>query len=149
MKESELRELVGHVKDGRLSRRDFVRKMTSVGIAAPFAGLILHHAGVAYAETGFQYKPTKAGGSGVLRMLQWQLGTQLNPHFATGAADQHTSAIFYEPLANWDGDGNLHAILAAELPSFENGGLAKDGLSVTWRLKQNVTWHDGAPLYGR
>ena len=146
MKEPEIRELVGQVKNGRMSRRDFIRKMTAVGIAAPFAGLILHHAGVAYAKTDFKYKPTKAGGGGVLRMLQWQMGTQLNPHFATGSADQHTSGIFYEPLASWDGDGNLNAVLAEEIPSFENGGLSKDGLSVTWRLKQNVTWHDGVPF---
>ena len=146
MKEPEIRGLVDEVKGGRLSRRSFVSKMASVGIAAPFAGLILHHAGVAYAETGFEYKPTKAGGGGVLRMLQWQLGTQLNPHFATGSADQHTSTIFYEPLASWDGEGNLRAVLAAEIPSFANGDLAEDGLSVTWRLKKNVTWHDGEPF---
>ena len=146
MKEPEIRELVGQVKGGRMSRRDFIRKMTAVGIAAPFAGLILHHAGVAYAKTDFKYRPTKAGGGGVLRMLQWQMGTQLNPHFATGSADQHTSGIFYEPLASWDGDGDLNAVLAEEIPSFENGGLSEDGLSVTWRLKQNVTWHDGEPF---
>lgn len=146
MKEPEIRELVGQVKDGRMSRRDFIGKMTAVGIAAPFAGLILHHAGVAYAKTDFKYRPAEAGGGGVLRMLQWQMGTQLNPHFATGSADQHTSGIFYEPLASWDGDGDLNAVLAEEIPSFENGGLSEDGLSVTWRLKQNVTWHDGEPF---
>jgi peptide/nickel transport system substrate-binding protein len=27
-----------------------------------------------------------------------------------------------------------------------DGGLAEDGLSVTWKLKQGVKWHDGAPF---
>jgi peptide/nickel transport system substrate-binding protein len=32
------------------------------------------------------------------------------------------------------------------VPSLQNGGVAKDGLSVTWKLKRNVTWHDGKPF---
>jgi len=31
-------------------------------------------------------------------------------------------------------------------PTVENGGLAKDGTSVTWKLKKGVTWHDGQPF---
>jgi len=34
-------------------------------------------------------------------------------------------------------------ILAAEIPSRENGGLAGDGRSVTWKMKRGVKWHDG------
>src|SRR5262249_56893092 len=37
-------------------------------------------------------------------------------------------------------------ILAREIPSAENGGVSRDGLSVTWKLKQGVTWHDGKPF---
>jgi peptide/nickel transport system substrate-binding protein len=37
----------------------------------------------------------------------------------------------------------LQPILAAEIPSIENGGLAQDGRSVTWKLKRGVKWHDG------
>jgi hypothetical protein len=37
-------------------------------------------------------------------------------------------------------------VLAAQLPTLDNGGLAEDGRSVTWTLKQSVTWHDGAPF---
>src|SRR3546814_20183385 len=37
-------------------------------------------------------------------------------------------------------------VLAAEIPTLENGGVAKDGLSVTWKLKKGVTWHDGKPF---
>jgi len=70
----------------------------------------------------------------------------LNPHFAVGSKDQEASRIFYEPLAGWDADGNLRAILAAEIPSLENGGLAKDGMSVIWRLKPDAKWHDGTPF---
>ena len=72
--------------------------------------------------------------------------TLLNPHFAIGTKDQDASRIFYEPLAGWDPDGDLFPVLAAEIPSCENGGLAADGKSVTWKLKRGVKWHDGKPF---
>jgi ABC-type transport system substrate-binding protein len=37
-------------------------------------------------------------------------------------------------------------MLAAEIPNIENGGVAADGLSVTWKLKTGVQWHDGRPF---
>ncbi|MFN3744436.1 MAG: peptide ABC transporter substrate-binding protein [Hyphomicrobiaceae bacterium] len=146
MKEQELRALIDDVKDGKLSRRAFVSRMVALGLTAPMASQMLDFCGVARADTKFQYKPTKRGGGGALRILWWQAPTLLNPHFATGTKDQDASRIFYEPLAGWDADGNLVPALAAEIPSRENGGLSADGKSVTWKLKQGVKWHDGKPF---
>ena len=146
MNELELRGLIGKVKAGKLSRRGFLQRMTAVGIAAPTASLILMQSGVPMAQPASTYKPTKAGGGGTLKLLWWQGPTLLNPHFAVGTKDQDGSRLFYEPLAAWDPDGNLKAKLAAEIPTRENGGLAADGTSVTWKLKQNVKWHDGKPF---
>ena len=88
----------------------------------------------------------RRGGGGTLKLLWWQGPTLLNPHFAVGTKDQDGSRIFYEPLAGWDADGELAPILAAEIPSRDNGGLRADGKSVTWKLKQGVKWHDGQPF---
>jgi peptide/nickel transport system substrate-binding protein len=110
------------------------------------AGQMLASAGVAQAQTKLAYKPTKRGGGGALKVLWWQGATLLNPHFAVGTKDQDGSRIFYEPLASWDPDGNMAPILAAEIPTEQNGGVAKDGRSVTWKLKKGVTWHDGKPF---
>jgi peptide/nickel transport system substrate-binding protein len=110
------------------------------------AGHLLMHAGVANAQQGWKYKPTKRGGGGLVKILMWQGPTLLNPHFATGTKDQYGSRVFYEPLAAWDGDGQLVPILATEIPSRQNGGVAADGKSVTWKLKKNVSWHDGKPF---
>ena len=63
-----------------------------------------------------------------------------------GTKDQDGSRIFYEPLASWDPDGNLTPALAAEIPSLQNGGVSKDGKTVTWHLKKGVAWHDGKPF---
>ncbi len=146
MKERELRDLIADVKSGRLSRRTFVQRMIAVGLTAPMAGMMLSQSGVAMAATAIPYKPTKAGGGGPLKLLYWQAVTLLNPHFAVGTKDQEGSRIFYEPLAGWDSDGNLVPVLAAEIPSKENDGLTEDGLSVIWKLKRGVKWHDGTPF---
>jgi peptide/nickel transport system substrate-binding protein len=146
MDERELRGLISQVKRGRLSRRDFVRQMVSVGLTAPVAAHLLAYGGVAMAQPANVYKPTKRGGGGPLKVLWWQGATLLNPHFATGTKDQDGSRIFYEPLASFDPDGNVIPILAAEVPSRQNGGLSADGKSVVWKLKQGVQWHDGKPF---
>src|SRR5882724_5474153 len=146
MKERELRNLIADVKTGRLSRRAFVQRMIAVGLTAPMAGMMLAQSGVAMAQTATPYKPTKAGGGGLLKLLYWQAVTLLNPHFAVGTKDQEGSRIFYEPLAGWDGEGNLVPVLAAEIPSKDNDGLAEDGRSVIWKLKRGVKWHDGKPF---
>jgi len=146
MNERHLRSLVALVKAGKMSRRVFVRKMVELGLTAPLASQMLAYAGMAAAQTEFEYKPTKRGGGGALKLLWWQGPTLLNPHFAVGTKDQEASRIFYEPLAGWDADGNLVPMLAAEIPDLENGGLARDGMSVTWKLKPNVRWHDGKPF---
>ncbi len=146
MQERELRNLIADVKTGQLSRRAFVQQMIAVGLTAPMAGMMLAQSGVPMAAAEIPYKPTRAGGGGLLKLLYWQAVTLLNPHFAIGTKDQEGSRIFYEPLAGWDADGNLVAVLAAEIPSKENAGLAEDGRSVLWKLKRGVKWHDGKPF---
>ncbi|MEZ2406564.1 peptide ABC transporter substrate-binding protein [Bosea sp. RCC_152_1] len=141
-----IQDMVENLKDGRLSRRSFIRKLAAVGITAPIASQILAWNGVAMANATLEYKPTKAGGGGPLKMLLWQAPTLLNPHFASGTKDQIASRIFYEPLAGWDKEGNLFPQLAAEIPSKANGGLSADGKEVIWKLKPGVKWHDGKPF---
>jgi peptide/nickel transport system substrate-binding protein len=146
MQERELRHLIEEVRAGALPRRSFIQQLVGLGLSAPMASMLLMHAGVANSQPAPAYKPTKRGGGGALRVLWWQGATLLQPHFANGTKDQEGSRIFYEPLAVWDADGNLVPILAAEIPSRENGGLSADGKSVVWKLKQGVTWHDGQPF---
>ena len=146
MLDKELRSMIGDVKDGRMDRRGFIQRLAAVGLTAPLANQILALGGVAMAEGASTYKPTKRGGGGALKLLWWQGPTLLNPHFATGTKDQDGARLFYEPLACWDPDGNMKLVLAAEIPSIQNGGLAADGKSVTWKLKPGVKWHDGTPF---
>lgn len=146
MLDKELRSMIGDVEDGRMDRRAFIQRLAALGLTAPLANQILALGGVAMAEGVSTYKPTKRGGGGALKLLWWQGPTLLNPHFATGTKDQDGSRLFYEPLACWDPDGNMKLVLATEIPSTQNGLLAADGKSVTWKLKPGVKWHDGKPF---
>ncbi len=146
MNEQQLRGLIEDVRAGRRTRREFIHQMIALGLTAPLASAMLLQSGVAMAATPFDYKPTKRGGGGTVKVLWWEAPTLLNPHFAVGTKDQDASRIFYEPLANWDAEGNLVPVLATEIPTINNGGLSEDGMSVVWKLKKGVTWHDGKPF---
>src|SRR5262249_7528065 len=147
MEERELRSMIEAVRTGRMGRRHFVQAMVGLGLTAPLAAQMLASAGVAQAQPKtMAYKPSKRGGGGALKTLWWQGATLLNPHFATGTKDQDGSRIFYEPLASWDPDGNLAPVLAADIPTVQNGGLAKGGKAVTGPLKKGVVGHEGKPF---
>ncbi len=91
-------------------------------------------------------EPTGRGVGDTLHILQPQAPTILNPHLSGSVKDLQASRITYEPLASFDKDSNLIPFLAAEIPTLENGGLAADGKSVIWKLRQDVKWSDGEPF---
>jgi peptide/nickel transport system substrate-binding protein len=91
-------------------------------------------------------KSTAGGAGDTLRILNPQAPTNLNPHLSLAIKDTEASRITYEPLASFNKEGDLVPFLAAEIPSLENGGVAADGKSVTWKLRQDVKWSDGEPF---
>ena len=86
------------------------------------------------------------GAGGTLNLLWWEAPTVLNSHLSQGTKDFDATRPVLEPLADFDADGKPVPILAAEIPSLTNNGVATDGMSVTWKLKPNVTWSDGQPF---
>jgi peptide/nickel transport system substrate-binding protein len=151
-REEDLHALLDAARAGRLSRRGAMQRLAMLGIGPALGSALLAQAGLVHAQPQpqpqafsdpFVYRPTRRGGGGLLRMLVWQGPTILNPHLSGGSKDQLAARLFYEPMAIWNRNGQLEPVLAAEIPSFENGGVARDGLSVTWKLKRGVTWHDG------
>ncbi|MBV9544562.1 MAG: peptide ABC transporter substrate-binding protein, partial [Chloroflexi bacterium] len=86
------------------------------------------------------------GAGGTLRILMWQAPTILNPHLSQGTKDFIAARFVSEPLLTVDAAGNLSPVLAAEVPSKDNGGLGADGKTVTYKLKQGIKWADGEPF---
>ncbi len=87
-----------------------------------------------------------AGEGGSLTLLQWQAPSTLNPLLSGGTKELLAASLILEPLAEYDAAGNLVPALAADIPTVDNGGVSDDLMSITWTLKDGVTWSDGTPL---
>lgn len=54
--------------------------------------------------------------------------------------------LMFEPLVSADPKAQPVPILATTVPSQQNGGISKDGLTVTYHLRKNAKWSDGVPV---
>ena len=89
---------------------------------------------------------TARGTCGTVSVLYWQAASNLNPYLSGGTKDIDAAAIVLEPLARYDETGQLVPWLAEEIPTAENGGVAEDLKSITWKLRGDILWSDGTPL---
>ena len=129
-------------RTGRLTRRQAVTRMTELGLGLSAIWAVLDRATALPARAAAAGRGTQ----GTLKLLYWQAPTIVNPHLATGTKDFHASRAVLEPLMNADTNGTFYPILAAEMPSRANGGVASDGRSVTYKLKRGIKWADGRPF---
>jgi peptide/nickel transport system substrate-binding protein len=70
----------------------------------------------------------------------------LNPHFGTFAAVVNLSEMTMAWLVKWDEHNQPYPELATAVPAKANGGVSKDGLTITYHIRKGVKWSDGAPF---
>jgi peptide/nickel transport system substrate-binding protein len=147
---------------GEMSRREFTLRALALGVAMPVISFVLRaeqvkampgrHIGWSIAAQGVAGAPAEGmdgrtrGEGGELKLIQWQAPSMLSPHVSTGTKDYLASCLITEPLMHYLPDGTLIPNLITEVPTVENGLLAEDLKSVTYKLKEGVTWSDGEPL---
>ena len=85
----------------------------------------------------------------VLRMATTVDPPGLNPMVFDNANVTFFAPLFHGFLLRTDGNGRLIPDLAVRVPTVANGGIARDGRSVTYHLRHGVRWHDGAPFDAR
>jgi peptide/nickel transport system substrate-binding protein len=82
----------------------------------------------------------------VLRYTNAADVSTLNPMFSQDLTLSYMSSLTQAFLVKW----NLHNLpypeLATEVPTQANGGVSKDGLTITYHLRHGLRWSDGAPL---
>lgn len=86
------------------------------------------------------------GSDGEVNVIMWQAPSTMNMYLSSGTKDIIAASMSLEPLAGFTPEGELFPRLAQEIPSLENGGIAEDLKSVTWKLKEGLKWSDGTPV---
>jgi peptide/nickel transport system substrate-binding protein len=81
-----------------------------------------------------------------LRIGDTQDFDNLNPHLSTSLILGNLNQLTMAYLVRYDAHNEPIPELATEVPTEANGGIAKDGLSITWHLRNGVKWSDGAPF---
>jgi peptide/nickel transport system substrate-binding protein len=86
------------------------------------------------------------GSDGQLNLILWQAPSTMNPYLSGGTKETIAGSLVLEPLAGYDTEGKVYPRLVTEIPTLENGGIAEDLTSVTWKLRDDIKWSDGTPL---
>ncbi len=92
---------------------------------------------------------TRAAGTvpGELRVATQRSPNTLNPILSANTTEGFVNRLSFDTLVSVDGSGKKTVpILATEVPTEANGGISKDGLTITYHLHSGVKWHDGVPF---
>ena len=120
-----------------LSRRDVLL----AGLALPALG-----GGVGVSSLLLS-DPAKAASAGQCVVGVTQEAVNFNPLlYVNTGVETCVEFIVFDSLWQIDPQGKFIPNLAAEIPTVENGGVSKDGLTWTIMLRPDVLWHDGAPF---
>lgn len=85
-------------------------------------------------------------GGGEVVLIIPEEPASLNQYLAVAAIVRQVADATTAGLTTIDADGNFQPVLAAELPTLENGGVSADYLTVTWKLRPDLKWSDGEAL---
>jgi len=97
---------------------------------------------------------TNAGGGGgrpvsqpgVLRYADIQEPDGLNPLVSTQATTIDISYFVFQYFYNIDDKDQLVPEASTEIPTLANGGISRDGMTLTYHMRPGLKWQDGAPL---
>jgi peptide/nickel transport system substrate-binding protein len=82
----------------------------------------------------------------VLRYATGDDVSTLNPHLSQQLSLSYIASLTMAYLVKWDEHNDPYAELATAVPTMKNGGVSRDGLTITYHLRHGVTWSDGAPF---
>jgi peptide/nickel transport system substrate-binding protein len=135
--------LLDGLLSGRLDRRSALKRASALGLgAAALFGLP-----VGLGTTG---RASAQEGGGELIVGVSQETVIFNPLlYANTGPDTLPEVLMFDSLMKLTPEGEYVPNLATEVPTRENGGVSEDGLTWTFNLRDDVTWHDGAPFTAR
>ena len=117
--------------------------MNRLALAIAAAALLAGCTKVAGGAAGGDHSWTVPG---LLRVAIQSEPKNLDTLLASNTTDNMVTRLIFDPLIDADAAGEPVPILATEVPTLENGGISKDGLTVTYHLHPGVKFSDGFPL---
>lgn len=81
-----------------------------------------------------------------LRIGAYEEPDSLNPAVTSMSFAGDTFQLLFDGLIRYDDRGRPIPDLATVVPSQQNGGISRDGKTITYHLAPNARWHDGVPL---
>jgi peptide/nickel transport system substrate-binding protein len=123
------------------------RRHRSVG-ATRRAAVIAALASAAALSAQCGRRPAGAPPSNDLLIVGYDREPDTLNRFSTHILEDIQSCVV-EGLTTTDETMEVIPLLAASVPTLANGGVtvrADGGMDVTWKLRPNVTWHDGTPF---
>ncbi len=143
--------------DGKLSRRELIKRATKLGFSTAVIGIMLHatsdrafgaprpssmHVSTYQGSVTPATQPTAPPGSavsgGTLVIGATDEPTTLNPWQSNQRITRDLSSGIFESLLAYDSTQQLQPALA------ESFSVSDDGLTYTFALRKGVKWHDGA-----
>jgi len=86
----------------------------------------------------------------VLRVAITTEPNSLDPIFSLSDYETFVARLAFDPLVTVAAGGRtLLPRLARVVPTQDNGGISRDGKTITWHLRRDATWQDGAPFTSR
>jgi len=81
-----------------------------------------------------------------VRIGMYEEPETLNPVISTMTFENDVYQLEYDGLIAYDEHGRPIPDLAVALPTLANGGISRDGRTITYHLLPGARWHDGVPL---
>jgi peptide/nickel transport system substrate-binding protein len=119
-----------------IDRRDLIRVFALAAVAA----LACSCSKAGTQSAALTHSLTVADGTGDVPTL--------NPHLFTETTLGYISSMSQAYLVKYDEHNQPYPELATSVPTQANGGISKDGKTITWHLRKGVHWSDGAPFNG-
>lgn len=107
----------------------------AIGVAFGMAGCV---------RSGAPNRPSDA-----LTIVQQREPMSLNPALENGTSATEWGMLLFQYMVKYDDRGVLIGDAATEVPSLANGGISKDGRTITYHLRSGLRFADGTPLTAR
>jgi len=122
-------------------------------LKSPFAVVTI--AAAVLVAAGCSKVSTQSGGeggrhswtqAGVLRFSEFTDPKSLNPVLNAGSPTLDLSMFIFSYTVRYDQNAHPVPDALSEIPTVANGDVSKDGLTLKYKLRHNIKWHDGVPL---